>query len=242
LSARDPHWTREQIIFDRFVRAAGISIRLGSIRRGEGFDVACEAPDGSPMRFELTEVVDQGAAASLGAMMQTGALLSSRLQSGTDSDSAAIRQRYKGRDIGVTLAPRVGSRQLRPLVGPLFAWLASHSPDGIGGVPLPPQFGGVIAKVGTRNIETLPALIHCLLGQALWISDSTVGAIAAKLAKGYQPGLGLQLLTYFYLLPSRPDSAANARAYLDVEMRDDVFSQVWLFDGHTDQVLLKYPQ
>jgi hypothetical protein len=51
----------------------------------------------------------------------------------------------------------------------------------------------------------------------------------------------LQLLVYHYHQLARPDAASNARAYLDANMGDDVFSRVWLYGGHTDRVLLKFP-
>jgi hypothetical protein len=240
LVGRDPQWVHERLVFERFVAAAGIRVQPDSIRRAVGFDVACETVDGDPLRFELTEAVDRGWASNVGAMTETSRLLLSQLRGGDDHDSGVTRSRYHGWDICVTLVPGAGTRRLRPLVGALFSWLAAHSPEQIGSAALPREFEGTIAKVCATPIRALWANIYCP-GAMMWLGDPTSAAIAAKFAKDYPVGIGLQLLVYNYHQPARPDAASNARAYLDANMSDDVFSRVWLYDGHADRVLLKYP-
>jgi hypothetical protein len=240
LAGRDPQWVHERLVFERFIDAAGLRVQPESIKRGPQFDIVCETIDGQPLLFELTEAVDKGWASNIGAMTETTRLLLAQLRGGDDHDSRETRSRYHGWDICVTLPPAVGTRKLRPIVGRLFAWLAANAPDQIASTKLPPEFAGIIAKVNTTPIGTLWANIYCP-GHTMWLGEPTRDAIAAKFAKDYPVGVGLQLLVYNYHQPAKPDAASNARAYLDANMSDEVFSRVWLYDGHTDHVLLKYP-
>ncbi len=62
----DPHWLHERAIFERFLACApGLRVRPDSLRRGDGYDLACVGEAGDELAFELTEVTDHWANSKL---------------------------------------------------------------------------------------------------------------------------------------------------------------------------------
>lgn len=238
----DIQWDQERHAFELFARAAGLGLRTQSIRRGDGYDIACVLADGTPLAFELSEIVDQQWATNVQArMIAPTTLLGERLYKGNDRNATEVRAKYAGWDINVTLLGRAGTRQLRPLIDSLFAWLASFNPEAINETRMPESLSRVIAHVKVQRIGNLPAMIYSP-GEAIWLSDPTVATIAAKFDKAYPAGMGLQLLAYFYMQPHSPAAAESARAFLKAEMPHNVFSAVWIYSAHSDSILLRYPE
>jgi|SRR5271165_5864355 len=100
----DTHWAHEKAIFLRFLGCATeLRVRADSIRRGDGYDLACVTEAGEALAFELTEVTDQNWAAQLAALTGTAELLNQRLKNGTDPHTLGVRSRYWEHDIAVWL-------------------------------------------------------------------------------------------------------------------------------------------
>jgi len=238
----DPHWLHEHAIFLRFLDAApALNVARDSIRRGEGYDIACTTTAGETLACELTEVTDANWAAALARIMEAAALMNQRLEVAQDETTNAVRVRYWERDIKVTLAPRAGMRALRRVLDRLFAWLASVDPGVIGNMRPPGDLVGTVVGVEARHFPGIKGLCFHVPGEAVWIDDPSVAAVHAKFEKDYPGGIGLQLLAYFHRQPARPGAAAKVRAYLEAVMPDDSFSAAWLYDDLGRALLLRHP-
>jgi hypothetical protein len=239
----DAHFPHEHAIFLRFLDCAQeFRVRGDSIRRGEGYDLSCSSETGEALAFELTEVTDQNWAAVLAGIIGTACLLNERLKNGTDADTLAVRARYWEHDIAVWLAPGTRTRDLRPLIDPLFAWLAASDPAAVSTMQTPEALRPTVQRVEPRHFPGIKGLCFHVPASALtWIGDTSVPTTRAKFEKDYPPGIGLQLLVYFRRQPAWPDAAAKIRAYLEVEMPHEAFSTVWVYDDQSRQLLLRYP-
>lgn len=242
LTVLDPHWAHERTIFLRFLRTVpALGVLPESIRRGDGYDIACTTNVGDALAFELTEITDANWASIITSMVSAAKLMNDRLKEAHDQSTQTIRTRYWERDIAVKLAPGTGARTLRRLLDPLFTWLASVDPDAVGAMATPAELSSVILQVEARYFPGIKGLCFHVPGDAAWIGDVSVPAIRAKFGKDYPSGIGLQLLAYFHRQPVRPDAVVNVRGYLEAVMPDEVFSTVWLYDDLGRNLLLRYP-
>lgn len=214
---------------------------MESIRRGEGYDIACVSEAGEAIAFELTEITDRDWAAGLAQMIEPAVLLNDHLRTGDDTDTHQVRRRYFEHDIAVTLAAGAGQRAVRRVLARIFAWLAANDPAVIAASEPPPELRQAIRRIEPRHFPGIGFLCFHVPGQAMWIGDETVAAIRTKFEKDYPRGIGLQLLAYFHRQPSRPDAVANVRGFLDTAMPDESFARVWLYDDLARQLLLCYP-
>ena len=238
----DLQWSHEQAIFLRFLASAlQLRVRADSIRRGDGYDLACTSTAGEELSFDLTEITDPDWAAHISTLTTVPQLLNQSLREGQDNDSKTIRERYWDRDIAVTLTVGAGVRAMRRVLPRFFAWLAVADPDMVTVSGPPAELRQVIRRVEPRHFPGLNGLFFHVTGHAMWIGDDSVATIRAKFEKDYRRGIGLQLLAYFHRQPARPDVAASVRAYLDVVMPDESFTQVWLYDDQNRGLLLCYP-
>lgn len=237
----DPHWLHERVIFERLLACTPeLRVRPDSIRRGIGFDLACTSQAGDDLAFELTEITDQGWAASLSPLIKVPQLLNQLLRDGRDAEARAVRERYQGHDIAVRLVPGAGLRAVRRVLPRIFGWLAATDPAVVAASEPPAELRQAIQRIEPRHFPGVSIVCFHAPGQVMWIGDESAAAIRAKFEKEYPRGIGLQLLAYFHRQPARPDAVANVRAFLDVAMPDESFARVWLYDDQTRQVLLRY--
>lgn len=235
----DRQWEEERTIFDRFSAAAELDVAPESVRRGEGYDIACSTRSGRQLAFELTEAADERWAASLGQMMSVSALLNEALHNSADPNAAVIRQRFAGFELSILLMPGAGARLLRRHLSAIFRWLAEAPTDKAELEP-PTALRIVVKQVKPRAIFPPPLVLFHSPGSAMWLGDETNRAIRQKLAKPYPRDIGLQLLVYYHLQPSM--HGAGERALAMLEGADaHAFSTVWLYDEHSNRVLLRYP-
>ena len=239
----DAHWAHEKTIFLRFLNSATeLRVRADSIRHGDAYDLACLTETGEALAFELTEVTDQNWAAQLAALTETAGLLNQRLKNGTDPHTLAVCSRYWEHDIAVWLTQGTRPRDLRPLIDPLFAWLAASGPAAVSTMQPPETLRPTIRRVEPRHFPGIKGLcFHVPASAATWIGDDSVQTTRAKFEKDYPRGIGLQLLVYFHRQPGLPSSITDVRAYLESVMQDAAFTKVWVYDDQNRRVLLRYP-
>jgi hypothetical protein len=224
--------------FARFLEAARLPVRLDSItsRRPPEPDIACELLDGSEVRFELVEIVDETFARRVSDQIhiqhELGLAAEARgLSSGTMCDALVF----------VVYRDSATSRQRLLGASSLTDWLGTLPDSAIGRIqPLDDALRRTIQFVSiSRGRFTGPVF---QVDASSFISNPLIGRVSAKFAKKYvADNAAIELLAHYDLQPAGPPEVwtEELRQFVPDRLSSSQFRRVWVFDSNVGRVVFR---
>ena len=239
-TAMDRHGPREIQIFNRFARAAGLTVDETSIekRNPPEPDILCRV-NGVAQAFELVEIIDQDHAQRVYSQVK----LKSKFETDYEALEASRREKIYDRVgnalIYVVFNDAATFREKEEAVNSVFEALETVAP----------QFEG---RLRQQDLASLSAAIRLL-----WVSrrdasgplfdveavgslgDPTVDAIPQRFAKVYTTHHPVELLAYYELQPELPEALwrPSLKAFL-AGVSAWPFRRVWVYDCGSNTVRL----
>lgn len=230
-------------VFKRFVAEARIPILDDSVRccSPPEPDIACLDVDGTPLGFELTEVIDQKLARNLSFHTDFKTALTTYFHVSLDeARRQALYTTLHNADVQVRLDRGLKKACISEVVFAIFERLMQCTPE----------------DDGCLDATTLPSGVR---GMRIWrgrfrgplfsvsgaqnVGDQTVRQVERKFSKQYGFCGDIELLVHSWTRPLLPDQAwlCQLVEFLESEFERSPFSRVWIFDYPNSTIRFRYP-
>ncbi len=234
----------ELTTFNRFVDVCPLDIDPASIesRDPPEPDIACRfVESGEEVAFELVEVIDSDWASLMFGQSRETAALRNAYESAPGEMRSALLERFSNALIYVAFRALAAASQRKPAV--------EHILHGL--LDLPPDYrGNWRPETGSDLSKTVRAITVSRGGfegpvfdveAASSIGDPTLERIRGKWAKSYETPRPIELLAFYELQPTTPESwwKPAIDSFLQSAWSSSPFRRVWLFDVGSKTILYR---
>ncbi|MCH8824247.1 MAG: hypothetical protein IH984_12180 [Planctomycetes bacterium] len=204
----DRHAKGELAVFYSFMSACTLEIIPNSIRKREPPepDILCEIQGGSPLAFEISEIVYPAVARRLYSKLELEKQFRETCEKLPHDDQEILKQR----SVFVAFNEKASQRAKENIVSTIVQWVIGAGREYLGELTIPNSATNIVRLVRVRQDE--------LLGPTFFVSgagtylDTTIETIANKLSRNYEGSSPKELLVFYGIQGDHPNKAVVTSA------------------------------